>query len=373
MVEEWLHLTDIVLSISMLGILFMYLLNLKIDLEIPKVLSMIYFFFLLFIFISSLVNGSLQSLLSSFRYILIFITLSIVVPNLLKEKTLPISMGALICSQIPLIVLSFTKQNPFIDIYGYGAYSGIFYNPNSYGLVVATIFVVILGLYYEFIGSGRYGIQLLLLLSLFSLFLLTIFSSSRTSVTAIIFIIIMFLILYVIKNNGLKKISIKRIRNIFLKCIASIFCIVIFIKSKYFNIFEGKILEKYISKYNSGDVLDQRGYIFSNTISEAKLFGYGPDYFTKEFGIAAHNTFISILGQFGLCASVLFLILWMVLINKSIKFYFKSENRYSMLPVLIVTFFLLTSITEIMLMKTSMLLGMIIIGLIFVESNYKRN
>ena len=136
----------------------------------------------------------------------------------------------------------------------------------------------------------------------------------------------------------------------------------IFNKSKYYQIFNERILEKFNNKIESGDVLDRRGNIFSSTVTDANIFGHGPDYFSQTYGLGAHNSFISILGQYGYLASALFILFWVYVIYIAFKHFYSSHSNYSILPILLVLFFLMTSMTEIMLMKASMLFAFIAIG-----------
>lgn len=366
MTHDWGHLTDIVLLLSSLGILFSFVLFKKPTITISKTLLILFLTFIFFTITSSLVNGSLQMLMSSFRYLLVFITLSIIVPNLLKDSTFIITIFSFLFSQLPLLILSFMETNPFSDFSR--AYYGIFYNTNSFGLYSGTIFVVIFAFFHSQMGNNKKRLSNIVLLStLFFTFLLITFSGSRTSVMAIILIIIIIIILHFLKKVFSKKISLRSIGGLFVAIIGFSFIVFIFLQSRFYEIFNERIINKFVRKAESGDVLDRRGEIFTTTFNDAKLFGHGSEYFIQSFGLGAHNSFISILGQYGLLAFTFFVILWIYLMYRSLRYYFLSDNSFSSFPIIIVMFFVLTSMTEIMLMKAVMLLAFIMIGVVVQE------
>lgn len=363
MIEEWSDLTDLTLLVSYIGIIAIYLFFYKGNLKFPISITIIYAFFLLFTFSSSLMNESMQSFLSSFRYLLTFIVLTIIIPEMFKEKTFSITIVSVFLSQIPLIILSILEENPFQDLSG--SYLGIFYNTNSFGGVVATLFVFLLVLLFKYMGTKKVVTQFTLFLLLCTFFLLTVFSGSRTSFVAIIVVTFISFTLYLLKNFTVSNFSIKKLGYIFILLIALCSGLLLFLKSKYFELFNVIIVGKFIRKHESGDVLDQRGGIWKDTISDMTILGNGPHYFTDVLGIGAHNTFISILGQFGILVSVMFVLIWIVTLYKSVQYYVQRNiSEYNLLPITIVLFFLLTSLTEIMLMKVSMLFSMIVIGVI---------
>lgn len=372
MIEEWAYLTNIVLFISCLGIIITYIFNYKITLKIPRVLTGIFLSFLFFMLISSLFNGNVQMLLSSLRYLLIFVTLCLIIPCLLKEKTLSITVWSFLLSQLPLLLLSFIELNPFSDFSG--TYFGIFYNPNSFGIFTATIFIVLLALIYSYVGTRRLMIPILLI-TLFILFLLIAFSGSRTSFIAIVLVLLISLALPTVKKLDFNNISLKKIRFYFFSLIGFASFTIWFLQSSFYEIMNYRIIEKFVYKFNSGDVLDKRGDILIETISDLSMFGHGPEYFNEQFGLGAHNSFVSLLGQYGLLATSFFILFWIYSTFRSLKYYKTSKNKLSILPFIVIMFFLITSMTEIMLMKASMLISFVSIGVINLEifqNNYSK-
>lgn len=368
MIEGMEYLTNIILLLSCLGIITIYVLNYRRKTKVPVILTCLFFLFIFFLLISSFINSNEQMLLSSIRYILVFVTLSIIVPNLLKEKTIVISIWAFLLSQFPLLLISFIELNPFTN--PTLAYWGVFHNPNSFGIYSATIFIVILAVFNTLIGLKKYFFQLILLVMLVFFFIMVIFSGSRTGLISISIITLINLLLLLKNSFNFKKVSIEKIRSSLLFLFFIFISILIFKQSNYYQIFEQRILEKFIRKINAGDVLDQRGDIIKVTINETSMFGHGPDYFIQTFGTGAHNSFISILGQYGAIATISFIVFCLYSLFKSVKYYLISENEFKILPIITILFFILTSMTEIMLMKSSMLLVFILIGLVNLEKNY---
>lgn len=78
---------------------------------------------------------------------------------------------------------------------------------------------------------------------------------------------------------------------------------------------------------SSEDLTSGRSIMWEGTYKYGvTLFGNGESYFSYMFGIAdAHNSFIQILGAYGLVSFILFLLLSILIIIKSIQFHKNIE------------------------------------------------
>src|SRR5690606_9951615 len=76
---------------------------------------------------------------------------------------------------------------------------------------------------------------------------------------------------------------------------------------------------KYVRSYQ--DISSGRSRIWLGTLKTGVcLFGNGEEYFMRTYNIGdAHNTFIQILGAYGLLSFILFIIIYVYIIIKSIK------------------------------------------------------
>src|SRR5690606_7287271 len=86
---------------------------------------------------------------------------------------------------------------------------------------------------------------------------------------------------------------------------------------------QGAILSKFDNK--SADLLDGRGSVWKQTLSDASLFGNGESYFIDNVGLGAHNTFIHILGVYGWVPMIIFCLFFAVSLHYCIRFILFSK------------------------------------------------
>lgn len=146
------------------------------------------------------------------------------------------------------------------------------------------------------------------------------------------------------------RIKIKPFKRVTIVVVFAAFTVFIFQATPIEELFSAQISSKF--ELRSDDLTDGRGDVWIRAINEQKLFGHGRGYF--EGSVTAHNTFISILAQYGSLPTI-FLIF---IVQATLKVYkYTSLNigdRYKFLPFSITITFLLTSMTEGMLYKLSM-------------------
>src|SRR5699024_1780972 len=122
---------------------------------------------------------------------------------------------------------------------------------------------------------------------------------------------------------------------------------------------------KFYIKAQTGSLTSGRDGIWSRTLSESSLFGGGRDFFSLEVGIAGHNTFVSLLGQYGYIPTILFLLFCLIILLYSFAYLVsKKDVPYRYLPFLITVSFFLFSTMESMVYKTPMIALFIFAGLI---------
>lgn len=78
-----------------------------------------------------------------------------------------------------------------------------------------------------------------------------------------------------------------------------------------FVVYHQEIIELFLNKWNgNSDISSGRKTIWINTIKQATLFGYGSDYFFRNYYIGdAHNIFIQVIGQYGVVTFLFFSLL----------------------------------------------------------------
>ncbi|HJF30541.1 MAG TPA: hypothetical protein K8V56_02025 [Sporosarcina psychrophila] len=269
---------------------------------------------------------------------------------------------ATLITHIPLIFVPL-----LVDGINRTPYYGIFYNPNSFGSVVATLFGFVLAVFLykaeqkftdnEIDSSIKWEFLFLILLAF-----LVVISGSRTSaLTLLAMVAIGFYLIFVmlIKFNKLKP---------FLKMILSTLLLgglvlLIIRLTPFYDYLMENIIGKFIVKSTRGDVLDMRGLVWQQTIREARLFGNGGNYFVTETVAASHSTYFSVLGEYGWIPFLLFMMLMLYMLYKSYKF---AKNnvvyKYKYLPLLVSSSFLILSFAEAMMFKLSMIAMFLLFG-----------
>lgn len=265
--------------------------------------------------------------------------------NIILSKVIDINTGfkALILSGFfiiaPLLVLPIFIYGLQID--EYGGYRGIFYNSNSYGGISATFLILILSWFIPSVVEKKIKKTrvILILIILGSCFYFLILSGSRASILSAFFVT--FLVL--MKEGYLNK-------RVFVKIVFFLIIgIILLINSTLFNKY---FIAKFAKK--KGDLLDGRSETWSIILQNINLTGHD-SVFMKNLPFAPHNTYLSILAQFG----IVFLLIYILLILKTfiISFKFtKSNSIYRYIPFAVTMNFMILSMTEGMLMKYSMLI-----------------
>lgn len=359
----------------MLGIItFGFIVKRKTILHIDKNLFLVFNMFVIFSLVSALVNEDLQLLLAVMLMFMIYVVLTIIIPTLFQDEIMPMVSRSLFILHVPIIFIPmiFDKMTPI-------PYKGIFYTTSAFGTVVATMFALSISKLLYVCDEIIYGSErisrlkatIVLLLSA-ALFYLVIISGSRISVLTSLMLIIMsgahltrrlFTFRKKIKMSSIMKMM---MIGIFTYPLYRVINIVIPIN----DMFSKVIIAKFYRK--QADLLDKRGDMWSQAFREMNLFGHGRDYFSDTV-VAAHNTYISLLGQFGLIPLLFFILFLVIGLYKAFKFTKRQEDTYRYTPFFIILTFMSLSMAEGMLLKSSMLMSFIYIGYVSIKTkkNYE--
>lgn len=230
----------------------------------------------------------------------------------------------------------------------FSSYKGITYNSNAFGGISAGVFCFCFS-YFISEATRQFEKVMSLFICAISLFN-TIISSSRTSFVTCAGVGVVGIILcrkdiitFVRKN-----------KEIVLLC-GVVFLLMIIVAVKRFDvekIFYDAIVAKFIRKKDNP--FDGRAEVWMQVWREKTLWGHGRDYF-DNIGLGAHNTFISILGQYGIVAVVVYIGFILSSLNESVRF-LRSNCEYRVIPILSTIAFIMMSMAEGMLMKINMLI-----------------
>ena len=367
--NEWAFLQPMLLAFSLI---FLYIVALvyKISLKFERKIITIFLLFTVLSVISSLVNQDVELLMRTLILFLTFIGCVAILPNLILKhykinEYSNIVVDAFLYSHVPLILIPIILNG--LVLTSYNAYQGMFYNPNAFGLVMVTIFSLILSevlnildkYIFEKTKFDKRSIIFKILI-LIIILLLVIISSSRTSAITALCLIIFSLYLLIRKSVKTCNVNVKKLKkSLGVVIIVILLSTTLYVFTPIGNVINDSILTKFELK--SYDVFDGRTNVWSITIEEARLFGHGRGFFDEK--ISAHNTFISILAQYGWIPLFVFIIL-LYKIYLSVYNYALSSisDKYSYFPLLVFVTFIVTSIGEGMLYKVSMFLMLICYG-----------
>jgi|GEM_PF-3164134 len=374
-VEGYGHLMNVVHAFCLFGI-FVVLIKNNFRLVKRNNLSILIFLFVITSGISAFVNQEGTLFLNAILIAIILVFSLIALPTINKIDINKIDINkrviiSLVLTHIPLILIP-------ILITGVNTtpYKGIFYNSNTFGNTMATIYSTLFAIYIFYLQRYIEGSKqkFFILKSAFfgtillSMVYLVMISSSRTSFISVAVTTVLGLLILGYCLIKTKKIYSFILKGFLFSFIAGIILLALkftnFYNSLYYN-----IVLKFQTKIQRGDVFDTRADIWSQTLAEAGFFGQGSKYFNENFNLGAHNTFISIIGTFGYIPAIFLFVLLIVLFIKSLKFSLSNtEVTYKYLPIILALNFFVLSMGEDMLFKLSMFLLLLSVGSIYRNS-----
>lgn len=313
--------------------------------------SLFFLFFISFILmlISSVLNGYLDLFFGILNLLFLFLIFFL---NKFNKKIYEI-----FDFPIKILFVFFTFLN---FLWGFSIpFQGVFQNPNSLGGLYATIAIIAGGVYVDKYKDIKYSDLFLFLIVAFSV-IFSLFSNSRMSfaLSVLVFFAMIFarfgLFLSFNKNRiyfNFKKMS------IFLGVLLGV---LVFIKINY-DYIEEIFLHKLLYKLDNDNFSAGRNEIWAVIWENRLWFGHGRDSpHLDSFELAAHNTFMSILDQFGVLSALSFFTACLMFLFLCVKP--KVIKLYGILPLFITGGFLLMSISESMINKTIMFCMLVILN-----------
>lgn len=305
-------------------------------------------------------DGDFSTAFLAFSLYVIWLIINKLLVGIDKKKTFKYILNLALLTHIPLFIIGILMNG--LRLY---AYEGFFYNPNSLGTISSTLFCALISVVFVKIRQKEYKVFHILIsyILLLFLFFFVVISSSRTSFITI-FLITFLIFIYGLRYDNILKIKSKTFISAFLKSI--IFLVVltfIYINSSLSKLVDDSIIAKFEAKEEN--ITAGRELIWEETINQARLLGYGRDYFGVTFDSSAHNSFISMLGQNGILTVVFYILFWLSIFRGSylyLRHDFRSSYRY--FPIVTVLTFLILSLGESMNGKLSMFLVFVTFSLV---------
>lgn len=366
-----INIVYILLSLLLIIPFFLF----KKEMVVNKPIFIVMILYTLLCVLASFVNSDIRLMISSLLLLILFLVSCVILP-MLKLEINALIFNALLTSHLLIILIPIIMEG-INDI----PYRGIFYNTNSFGQISATIFIVLWArvlIYLENLIKGQnttkskmnYFNFIFQGILLISSFYLIVISGSRTSflaATIVVLIGCLTIFVYIIKY---KKVGILIMRG---GILSLIMLFVLSIINRFTNlgkVIMNNIIYKFTLRANqSSGILSARDRIWAETIENSKIFGHGNNYF-GEMGIGAHNTLISILGQYGLISLIIFVIFLTMVFYFNLKYSLSNtNNKYKYLPLMIFIGFLAMSMGEDMTFKLSMLIMFFSFGEVIMKNN----
>ncbi|MGD6802081.1 O-antigen ligase family protein [Rossellomorea aquimaris] len=325
-------------------------------------LDNLYFIFIFGCILTALVNSDLNSLMTAFKYLSFYLLFILCIPNISKLISPKIITSSFMLSGLFILLVSFSENSPALNT---ARYSGIFDNPNSFGLFSTTLFSYILFLFISnVIFKYNFKVSVLYLILLIITFYMIIITSSRTSFLAAIFLIFIVIFSYLVIILFEKSILKKHIKPTVIGVFLLTGVLFLVSNTQIITLIQGNIIEKFAR--NSGDITSSRSDIWNYIIDEASLFGAGSGY-VNELGYSAHNTFFEMIESFGVFAGSFYIAFWLIAYVKSFTYLFKNHksNIHAFFPLISISNFLLLSMMEVLTVHSATILAMLSIGFAF--------
>ncbi|MTI66930.1 MAG: hypothetical protein FH753_10065 [Firmicutes bacterium] len=355
---------------SIFSILYLFVFS-KLIIQINVKIFIIYSFFFVICLLSSLINQDEELFKGILILYLMYVSLGIIYPSMFPYN---ININKLlflifIFSHTPLILVSILLRGINIP------YSGIFYNSNAFGSVITIICIMLFSRLssiiddFVFFNKNHLFKGLLLLSLLFLSFILILISNSRTSFFTVFIITFIYLVSLFIKTIlKMSKDIEKLIKMMFIINLLIIFCLCFVYMADVNQLLKETIIDKTLKKSN--DLLSGRGEIWKMTINEMKFFGNGREYFTSKH-IAPYSTYISLLGQYGILACIIYCLFLLIMCYYSYNYILKNnKDSYRYTPLYITLVFIIMSFAEGMFFKTPMVMTYLTIGITSVSKGH---
>jgi O-Antigen ligase len=293
--------------------------------------------------LSGLVNENIKGL-SDGAWLLVAVPslFFYVLPRALGSSIEAAIAWGLILGHLPYVISSLVQSPPAVF-----PYTGIFSNSNQLGATMLTLNCGLLILLNKVLLEPSDLARSIKLGSLggfiLGSFVLILFSNSRTSLLGSLLGLV--IALYpVVQLFQTPKVLVR----LLMFGLGVIGVGLLYWRSTLATLWQG-IESGYTDKLGSSDAFNGRGAIWQKTLEDTRLFGYGSnDYFLRNFDLGGHNSLIDILGQSGLIAFYLMIIIALMGLYSAYR-YFRAQagiNPYALAPLLINVMFWTVAMAE---------------------------
>ena len=250
-----------------------------------------------------------------------------VLPRVLGTQGIKIVVVAIIGAGLPYILCSFA-------MYPIRApYAGVTANPNSMGVIAAGTTTALIAVLVATLKSERPWLRLIVTVSAVASGALVIASSSRTSFFAVVCAAL-------VAAGACWPILFRRPGRMLALAFA---CLLGLTAVLFFGGGQSPEVSHFVAKFENphATVLSNRDDIWSTVWSQTTVLGHGSQYFQTEVGSAAHNSFVEMLGTYGILGAFGLIAVALSSLYATFQYYLRNRSRepYALSPLLIAVCF----------------------------------
>lgn len=315
-----------------------------------------------FMIISGTVSKDMALLARAAGLLLVGLCTLVVHPGFGTASPVRKTYALLMWTHVPILVVTASLHGVTLR-----PYQGIFYNPNAFGTIVATLFSAsvahLFGLLFVRVAGEpiKYGRIAATALLTAGLFYEVVISQSRTAFLACIIVLAILAVVYLpsIRRGKLRRAEVKTSGWLAGLIVAGSCAGLVF--ELQTRILRESVLSKFLYKAAAGDALDGRGRIWLSIIAEARILGGKRDLLEIK-GLGAHSSYISLLGQYGWIVMILFVAFLLLSMYYAVRYarLTRFANIYAAVPVASIVAFGAMSVTEGMMLMPSMYMAFLL-------------
>ena len=318
------------------------------EIRIEKSISgFVYFLFILSFVLDSLLTLSIRPLIYGGAMAITYWICIVLMREVMTDSLFDVIFWISIVWTVVVVAVSLAGG------VGTAHYSGIFVNPNTFGIFMESMFTVLISYYAHKTIENR-ALRIYDYFLIIACAILTIVSSCRIAIGTMLVQLGLFLILALSK----RQLDQKQVWITAATILALI--VVLLIVSGHFSlftIFQDAFVSKFKAKSDQGDITSGRMVMWKAIIEKSGLIGDGNKVYVNSLGLEAHNTYLGLANQYGKINAVLFLIFVVINGIETLIAALRSDaGKWRFLPLMSAVGFAMVSMTENFLMTMPMLM-----------------
>lgn len=318
------------------------------EIMIEKSISgFVYFLFILSFVLDSLLTLSIRPLIYGGAMAITYWICIVLMRQVMTDSLFDVIFWISIVWTVVVVVVSLSGG------VGTAHYSGIFVNPNTFGIFMESMFTVLIS-YYAHKAIENRALRIYDYFLIIACAILIIVSSCRIAIGTMLVQLGLFLILALSKRQFDQK-------QVWITAatILALIVVLLIVSGHFslFTIFQDSFVSKFKMYSDQGDITDGRMVMWKAIIEKSGLIGDGNKAYVNFRGLEAHNTYLGLANQYGKINAVLFLIFVVINGIETLIAALRSDaGKWRFLPLMSAVGFAMVSMTENFLMTMPMLM-----------------